>query len=134
MDSYPNGRFVRLARVYVSKLKNSIKPNNSKERNALKDEMADWDEAKKANTYDSYNDYLRRYPIGFFASVAEDYIDLLDTQMSIATYAKYAAEEDKYLLDNDRKLLAMTEQRLGNEEQARYKLAEKLLRLDVPSF
>ena len=134
MESYPNGRFVRLARVYVSKLKNSIKPNNSKERNALKEEMADWDKAKKANTYDSYNNYLRRYPIGFFASVAEDYIDLLDTQMSIATYAKYAAEEDKYLLDNDRKLLAMTEKRLGNEEQARYKLAEKLLRLDVPSF
>lgn len=134
ITSYPKGKYTKLARAYAAKLKNSIKPNNKGERNALKSEMAYWDEMKQKNTFESFESYLERYPAGFFAAVAEDYIEILDTQQSIATYAKYAADEDAWLLENDRKLLAMNESRVASEESARYALAKKLLKLDIPTF
>lgn len=133
LDSYPQGKYTSLARAYVAKLKNNIKPNR-KERSALKAEMELWDSAKEENSYGAYEQYLEQYPAGFFSAVAEDYIELLDTQKSIQTYEKYASNDDQWLLDNDRKLLAMTEQRVNSEAAARYALAEKLLKLDVPTF
>jgi hypothetical protein len=93
-----------------------------------------WDSAKEENSYGAYEQYLEQYPAGFFSAVAEDYIELLDTQKSIQTYEKYASNDDQWLLDNDRKLLAMTEQRVNSEAAVRYALAEKLLKLDVPTF
>jgi hypothetical protein len=133
LDSYPQGKYTSLARAYVTKLKNDIKPNR-KERSELKAEMELWDSAKEENSYGAYEQYLEQYPAGFFSAVAEDYIELLDTQKSIQTYEKYASNDDQWLLDNDRKLLAMTEQRVNSEAAVRYALAEKLLKLDVPTF
>ena len=67
-------------------------------------------------------------------SVADDYLQLLDSQIAIATIEKYASAEDMQIIERDKKLLALNRSRINNEDKARIALAKKLSRLDVPTF
>ena len=134
LKGYPNGQYVPLARAYVTKLREKAKPNNSAERKALKKEMEYWNTVKSKNSQKGFNDYLKRYPSGFFVSVASDYLQLLDTQLAIATIEKYATEEDREKIERDKQVYALTAKRIGSEDKARYALAKRLSRLDVPTF
>lgn len=134
ISSYPNGKFIRLARAYIAKIKNSISVDKVEEKNALKEEMKFWNSVKDENTYKAYENYLLKYPTGFFVSVAQDYVDLLDAKIAIDTLAKYATSEDKERLERDKQLFAMTKTKVDNENSAITALAKKLVRLDIPSF
>jgi hypothetical protein len=96
--------------------------------------MEYWNTVKSKNSQEGFNDYLKRYPSGFFVSVASDYLQLLDTQLAIATIEKYATEEDREKIERDKQLYALTAKRIGSEDKARYALAKRLSRLDVPTF
>lgn len=134
LQAYPGGRYVALARAYVSKLRENLQPNNNAERKALKNEMKFWDKIKNENTKQAYNNYLSTYPTGFFVSVAADFLDLLDTQKAISTMEKYATKEERIQIEKDKELLAMNSKRINNENDARYNLAKRLSRLDIPTF
>jgi hypothetical protein len=111
-----------------------VTPNTSAERNALKTEIEYWDEIKEKNTIASFNQYVKRYPSGFFVSVADDYLQLLDSEIAIATIEKYATAEDLVTIERDKKVFAASKARIENEDRARVSLAKKLSRLDVPTF
>lgn len=134
LKGFPNGKYVSLARAYASKLRTTLTPNNNSERKALKAEMKFWDQVKEKDSKQGYNEYIRRYPSGFFVSVADDYLQLLDSQIAIATIEKYASAEDMQIIERDKKLLALNRSRINNEDKARIALAKKLSRLDVPTF
>lgn len=134
LTSYPKGRYISLARAYASKLRSAVTPNTSAERNALKTEIEYWDEIKEKNTIASFNQYVKRYPSGFFVSVADDYLQLLDSEIAIATIEKYATAEDLVTIERDKKVFAASKARIENEDRARVSLAKKLSRLDVPTF
>ena len=134
LTTYPKGRYVSLARAYASKLRAAITPNTNAERNALKNEMEFWDEVKKRNTVASFSEYVNLYPSGFFVSVADDYLQLLDSEIAIATIEKYASSEDMVSIERDKKVFAATKKRIENEDRARMSLAKKLSRLDIPTF
>lgn len=134
LKNFPNGKYVSLARAYASKLRTTLTPNNNKERKALKAEMKFWDQIKRKDSKKGYNEYIERYPSGFFVSVADDYLQLLDSQIAIATIEKYANAEDMQIIERDKKLLALNKSRIDNEDNARIALAKRLSRLDVPTF
>ncbi|MDA9825798.1 caspase family protein [Porticoccaceae bacterium] len=134
LTTYPKGRYVSLARAYASKLRAAITPNTNAERNALKNEMEFWDEVKKRNTIASFSEYVNLYPSGFFVSVADDYLQLLDSEIAIATIEKYASSEDMVSIERDKKVFAASKKRIENEDRARMALAKKLSRLDIPTF
>ena len=134
LKNFPNGKYVSLARAYASKLRTTLTPNNNKERKALKAEMKFWDQIKRKDSKQGYNEYIERYPSGFFVSVADDYLQLLDSQIAIATIEKYANAEDMQIIERDKKLLALNKSRIDNEDNARIALAKRLSRLDVPTF
>ena len=134
LKNFPNGKYVSLARAYASKLRTTLTPNNNKERKALKAEMKFWDQIKRKDSKRGYNEYIERYPSGFFVSVADDYLQLLDSQIAIATIEKYANAEDMQIIERDKKLLALNKSRIDNEDIARIALAKRLSRLDVPTF
>lgn len=134
LTTYPKGRYVSLARAYASKLRVAITPNTNAERNALKNEMEFWDEVKKRNTIASFSEYVNLYPSGFFVSVADDYLQLLDSEIAIATIEKYASSEDMVSIERDKKVFAASKKRIENEDRARMSLAKKLSRLDIPTF
>jgi hypothetical protein len=134
LKNFPNGKYVSLARAYASKLRTTLTPNNNKERKALKAEMKFWDQIKRKDSKQGYNEYIERYPSGFFVSVADDYLQLLDSQIAIATIEKYANAEDMQMIERDKKLLALNKSRIDNEDNARIALAKRLSRLDVPTF
>jgi hypothetical protein len=134
LKNFPNGKYVSLARAYASKLRTTLTPNNNKERKALKAEMKFWDQIKRKDSKQGYNEYIERYPSGFFVSVADDYLQLLDSQIAIATIEKYANAEDMQMIERDKKLLALNKSRIDNEDNARITLAKRLSRLDVPTF
>jgi len=91
ISSFPNGKFIRLARAYISKLKNSISLDNVAEKNSLRKEMEFWNSVKENNTYEAYESYLDKYPSGFFIAVAQDYVDLLDTKIAIESIRRIKA-------------------------------------------
>jgi hypothetical protein len=134
LTAYPKGRYVSLARAYASKLRAAITPNTNAERNALKNEMEFWDKVKKRNTIASFSEYVNLYPSGFFVSVADDYLQLLDSEIAIATIEKYASAEDMVSIERDKKVFAASKKRIENEDRARMSLAKKLSRLDIPTF
>lgn len=134
LKNFPNGKYVSLARAYASKLRTTLTPNNNSERKALKAEMKFWDQVKKKDSKKGYNEYIKRYPSGFFVSVADDYLKLLDNQIAIATIEKYASADDMIAIEKDKKLLALNKSRIDNEDKARIALAKKLSRLDLPTF
>jgi hypothetical protein len=134
LTTYPKGRYVSLARAYASKLRAVITPNTNAERNALKNEMEFWDEVKKRNSIASFSEYVNLYPSGFFVSVADDYLQLLDSEIAIATIEKYASAEDMVSIERDKKVFAASKKRIENEDRARMSLAKKLSRLDIPTF
>jgi len=134
LTNYPKGQYVSLARAYASKLRTTITPNTSAERNALKAEMEYWDEVKVKNTAASFNQYVKLYPSGFFVSVADDYLQLLDSELAISTIEKYATVEDKITIEQDKKVFAASKARIENEDNARVALAKRLSRLDIPTF
>jgi len=134
IKSYPNGRYVSLARAKVSQLRVTDIPESRSEKNELKEEMKYWDEVRRKDTPDAYEDYLSRYPSGFFISVASDSLALLDQELMLTTIQKYASAQETEQIQNDKMVLAMTKQKIDKENDARVKLAEKLARLDVPTF
>jgi hypothetical protein len=134
IKSYPNGRYVSLARAKISQLRITDIPESRSEKNELKEEMKYWDEVRRKDTPDAYENYLSRYPSGFFISVASDCLALLDQELMLTTIQKYASAQEKEQIQNDKMVLAMTKQKIDKENDARVKLAEKLARLDVPTF
>ena len=134
ISSFPKGNFIRLARAYISKLKNSISLDNVAEKNALRLEMDFWNSVKQKNTYKDYESYIEKYPAGYFVSVAQDFVGLLDAKVAIDTFTKYATAEEMEKVQKDRDLYAMTRKKVENENIAITAIAKKLIRLDIPSF
>lgn len=134
VKSYPNGRYISLARAKISQIKSTSTLNSNKEKSELKSELKFWDKVKSDDTEKGYREYLKRYPTGFFASVAEDFLDLFDQQLMIETMEKYASDEEIVQIQNDRKVLELRKNRIDGESNARVKLANRLARIDVPTF
>jgi hypothetical protein len=134
VNSYPNGKYVNLAKANISKLTGKSTVDNSAARNAIMDEMALWNDSKKAGDKKSFQAYLSRYPSGFFAGLANESIRLINEEEKLAELRRNATEKDQEKLASAAKVIAETRKHMQMEEKASMDLVKALLKIEVPTF
>jgi uncharacterized caspase-like protein len=86
LEKYPTGQFTALAKNKITNLGTS-KPSESPSSGAESStELAFWDSIKNSTNIDDFNAYLKHYPNGTFAQLANNRINALNTS---------AAEKEK---------------------------------------
>jgi hypothetical protein len=134
INSYPNGKYVNLAKANISKLTGKSSVDNSAARNAIMDEMAMWNELKQRGDQKSFEAYLTKYPGGFFASLAKESIRLIIEENKLAALRQNATGKDQEKLESASKVIAETRKHMQMEEKASMDLVKALLKIEVPTF
>ena len=76
LDSFPKGKYVPFAKARIKKLKESTQTS------ALQQEQQAWDNAQQENSEASYGLYLKGYPNGRFAGLANVRMDKLKNDVA----------------------------------------------------
>ena len=80
LEKYPDGQFASLAKNRISTLNSSTKPAESKgAANDSATELAFWDSVKSSNRIEDFQAYLKKYPNGVFAELANNRMAVLET-------------------------------------------------------
>ena len=134
LNSYPNGKYINLAKANISKLTGRSSIDNNTAREALLNEMALWNEAKKKTGKTGFALYLEKYPNGFFASLAKESLRVLQDEANLAEMQKIPNAIDKEKLTSASKIISESKQKLLKEEKASLELVNALLKIQVPTF
>lgn len=134
INSYPNGKYVNLAKANIAKLTGKSTVENSAARNAIMDEMAMWNESKKKGDKRSFETYLGKYPSGFFAGLANESLRLLKEEAMLAELQNAGSVKDQEKLATANKMISESRQRIQMEEKASMDLVKALLKIEVPTF
>ena len=135
LNTYPSGKFVNLAKANIAKLvgKSTI-DNSTKARNAIFEEMALWNDAKKNNDKKTYENYFIKYPNGFFSGLAKEAINIIEQENFVAELQKSKEFKDQEKLAAASKYIKESKDKMKKEEGASIELVKALLRIEVPTF
>lgn len=78
----------------IPKIKPDIKNNTERIDNRVQNEYRQWKNSRHTNTINSYKQYLKKYPKGKFASIANDKIDSLKNVKNGMTDPKIKPERE----------------------------------------
>lgn len=134
IKSYPNGKYVNLAKANISKLNGKSAIDNSAARNAIMEEMALWNESKKIGDKKYFEVYISKYPGGFFVGLAKESIRLIQEEQILVELQRNATEKDNEKVASASKVVAETRKHMKMEENASMDLVKALLKIEVPTF
>ena len=132
LEKYPAGRYVALAKANISRL-SGAKSVSGAARQAIVDELSDWNAAKKSGNRDSYGRYLEKYPNGYFSSLASDLIRVIDREQRMAALES-GDKADREQAAREKGEIRTSKAEIDKEESARRKLVSSLLKIDAPTF
>ena len=132
LEKYPNGRYVALAKANIARISGN-KVASGGARQAIVDELSEWNLAKKAGDRETYVRYLNKYPNGYFASLAQDLMRVLDREQRLASL-EVGDDADRVQVVKEKSAIRESKADIAKEESARRKLVASLLKLDAPTF
>ena len=133
LSKYPNGLYAILAKANLTKLCGKDCLDSGDQRKNILAELNLWDSIKRNPSKNSYHDYLKKYPNGYFASLAIDSIDVYEQQDKLSVMANNGIISQDQKLEQ-MKVIDSTIAKIKQEEKARLSLVQSLVRVNVPTF
>ena len=95
LSRYPEGQFAALAKVKIKNLEVATKPAEPEptSRNSGGTEIAFWDSVKNSTNPEDFQAYLKKYPNGDFAELANNRLRALETERGKAEAIKKSSLE-----------------------------------------
>jgi hypothetical protein len=93
IEKYPSGQFASLAKNRISSLEPSTKPVESKPaaNDGSATELAFWDSVKNSTNVEDFQAYLKKYPNGTFAELANNRLRTLTPKPVITSEPNFSA-------------------------------------------
>ena len=133
LSKYPNGLFSNLAKANLKKLCGNNCTDSGDQRKLILAELHFWDSIKKNPSKNLYQDYLKKYPAGYFVSLANDSIDVYEQQDKLSVMANNGTITEEQKLEQ-MKVIDNTIAKIKQEEKAKLSLVQSLVRVNVPTF
>ena len=133
LSKYPNGLYSHLAKANLTKLCGKDCSDSGDQRKYILAELNFWDSIKRNPSKNSYQDYLKKYPNGYFVSLAIDSIEVFEQQDKLTVMANNGSISQDQKLEQ-MKVIDGALAKIKQEEKARLSLVQSLVRVNVPTF